>query len=87
MSRKAFGKTGRVLLEYDVRFLASKESWIQDASVSILSGLLANPKIIDHNHATGWALVNCTPAQIADYARHMAEQLWSVNEQQTKGEG
>ena len=70
---------------YDVRCLASKETWVRDASVSILSGLLANPNIINHNHSTGWNLVNCTPAQIADYAKHVAEQLWWVNEQQTEG--
>lgn len=40
-----------------------------------IQGLLANPNVVGFNPSNGWSLVNCTTAQIADYAKHIGDQM------------
>ena len=41
----------------------------------ILSGFCANPAVFSHNPNCGWALVNCTDADLAGYALTLADAL------------
>lgn len=46
-----------------------------------LAGLLANQNVVGMSPQSGWQLVNCTPAQIVDYAVHIGEQMvWASNQ-------
>lgn len=49
-------------------------------AAKILAGFAANPAIFAPNPGCGWALVNCTDAQLAAYAVQLANELFSAME-------
>lgn len=49
--------------------------FVRSAAVHIMGALISNPHVLGYNLSCGWNLVNCTPAQLADYAWHLARQL------------
>jgi hypothetical protein len=56
-----------------------------ELAIKILAGFAANPAIFAGNDRCGWALVNCTDADIAGYAVRLADQLMHANEYMAQG--
>lgn len=56
----------------------SEQERLEQHTITILSGLLSNTAVLGFNHNTGFALVNCTMAQIADYAAFAAREAMSA---------
>lgn len=56
-----------------------KPSWQSDARLEvasrIMAGLVSNPSVIQGNERVGWALVNCTDRQLAEYATRLADEV------------
>lgn len=50
-------------------------------AAQILAGLCANPAIFAANAMSGWKLVNCSDADLAAYADHLAAILISTTKE------
>lgn len=44
-------------------------------AIEVIKGLMANPNVVGHNPACGWALVNCTMDDIAEFAHKQADAM------------
>lgn len=62
---------------YEVNQGMSLRQWYKG---QILAGFCANPAIFSPNASCGWALCNCTPADLIDYAAKLADKALSEDD-------